>query len=61
MVAKKYSKGDKVPEALLKEGMSFYKMGDAQTGNLVLQRLIQGYPGTESAARARQIMKDGLK
>jgi tol-pal system protein YbgF len=60
MVAKKYSKGDKVPEALLKEGISFYKMGDSQTGNLVLQRLVQGYPGTEAATKAKKIIKDGL-
>jgi tol-pal system protein YbgF len=60
LVTKRYSKGDKVPEALLKEGMAFYKTGDGQTGNLVLQRLIQGYPATEAAAKARKIVKDGL-
>ncbi len=60
MVAKRYSKGDKVPDALLKEGMAFHKTGDSQTGNLVLQRLIQGYPATEAAAKAKKIVKDGL-
>ena len=60
MVAKRYSKGDKVPDALLKEGMAFHKTGDSQTGNLVLQRLIQAYPATEAAAKAKKIVKDGL-
>jgi tol-pal system protein YbgF len=60
MVAKRYSKGDKVAEALLKEGMSFHKTGDSQTGNLVLQRLILGYPNTDAAAKAKKIVKDGL-
>jgi tol-pal system protein YbgF len=60
VVAKRYSKSDKVPEALLKEGISFHKSGDPQTGNLVLQRLIQGYPNTDSAAKAKKIVKEGL-
>lgn len=59
-VAKKYSTSDKVPEALLKQGMSFYKLGDKETGALVLQRLIQGHPGTEAAAKAKKIIKDGI-
>jgi tol-pal system protein YbgF len=60
VVAKRYSKSDKVPEALLKEGVSFHKSGDPQTGNLVLQRLIQGYPNTDAAAKAKKIVKEGL-
>jgi tol-pal system protein YbgF len=60
VVAKRYSKSDKVPEALLKEGISFHKSGDPQTGNLVLQRLIQGYPNTDAAAKAKKIVKEGL-
>lgn len=59
-VAKKYSSSDKVPDSLLKQGMSFYKLGDDQTGNLVLQHLVQGYPATDAAAKAKGILKDGL-
>lgn len=59
-VAKKYSSSDKVPDALLKQGISFHKLGDEQTGNLVLQHLVQGYPASEAAAKAKKILKDGL-
>ena len=59
-VSKKYPKGDKVPDALLKQGMSFYKMEDSETGNLVLERLVHGYPNTDAAAKAKKIMKEGL-
>ncbi len=59
-VSKKFPKGDKVPDALLKQGMSFYKMEDSETGNLVLERLVHGYPNTDAAARAKKIMKEGL-
>jgi tol-pal system protein YbgF len=59
-VVKKYSASDKVPDALLRQGMSFHKLGDDQTGNLVLQHLVQGYPASEAAAKAKKILKDGL-
>ncbi len=60
MIEKKFSGSDKLPEALLKEGMAFYKTGDDETGNLILQRLIQGHPSTEAANKAKRIMKEGL-
>ncbi|MRR14080.1 tol-pal system protein YbgF [archaeon] len=59
-VSKKFPKGDKVPDALLKQGMSFYQMEDSETGNLVLERLVHGYPNSDAAARAKKIMKEGI-
>jgi TolA-binding protein len=40
--------------------MSFYKLGDDQTGKLVLEHLVQDYPSTEAASKAKRILKDGL-
>lgn len=60
-IAKKYNASDKVPDALLKQGMSFYKLGDDQTGKLVLEHLVQGYPASEAAEKAKRILKDGLE
>ncbi|HPX51477.1 MAG: tol-pal system protein YbgF [Desulfomonilia bacterium] len=60
LVAKKYAKSQKVPDCLLKQGMAFHKMGDSETGNIILKKLIQGYSSTEAAAKANKIVKDGL-
>ncbi len=60
LVAKKYAKSRKVPDCLLKQGMAFHKMGDSETGNIILKKLVQGYPATEAAAKAKKIVKDGL-
>jgi len=60
LVVKKFTSSEKVPECLLKQGMSFIKMGDKETGELILQQLITGYANTEAAARAKKLIKDGI-
>jgi hypothetical protein len=40
--------------------MAFHKMGDSETGNIIMKQLIQGYPSTEAAAKAKKIVKGGL-
>ncbi|MBN2298338.1 MAG: tol-pal system protein YbgF [Deltaproteobacteria bacterium] len=60
LVVKKFSTSEKVPECLLKQGMSFIKMGDKETGELILQQLISGYSNTDAAAKAKKIIKDGI-
>ncbi|MFY9399097.1 MAG: tol-pal system protein YbgF [Desulfomonilia bacterium] len=60
LVAKKFSKSGKVPECLLKQGMAFYKMGDKETGGIILQQLLKDHPSTDAAARAKKILKEGL-
>ena len=59
LVTKKYAKSEKVPECLLKQGMAFHKMGDSETGNIILKQLIQGHPATDAATKAKKIVKDG--
>lgn len=56
-VAKKFKSSDKVPEALYKQGLAFYKMGDGDTGSLILEQLIKDHPKTDAAKKARKSLK----
>ena len=56
-VVKKFKDSDKVPEALYKEGLSFLKMGDKDTGTLILQQLIKDHPKTDAAKKAKKALK----
>jgi len=60
LVVRKYTTSEKVSDCLLKQGMSFVRMGDKETGALILQQLLKGYPESDAAAKARKIMKDGI-
>lgn len=53
-VVQNYSKGNKVPDALLKQAFSFLKLGDPSSAKLLFQRVIKDYPNTTSARRARE-------
>ncbi len=53
-VVQNYSKGNKVPDALLKQAFSFLKLGDRSSSKLLFQRIIKDYPNTTSARRARE-------
>ena len=48
-VIEKYPKGSKVPAAMLKQGLSFYNIGDKANGRLILQELVKKFPGTNEA------------
>jgi tol-pal system protein YbgF len=52
-VAKNYPDGDKVPYALLKQGIAFMNMGDKASAKLILQRVINDYPNTNQARTAK--------
>jgi len=52
-VIKKYPKGNKVPNALLKQALSFMELGDKASAKLLLQRVMKEYPNTSSARIAR--------
>jgi tol-pal system protein YbgF len=52
-VAKNYPEGDKVPYALLKQGLSFLNLGDKAGARLILQQVIRDYPNTNQARIAR--------
>ncbi len=53
-VIEKYPRGNKIPAALFKQGLSFLALGDRSNGRLVLEELIQKYPKSNEAAAARK-------
>ena len=52
-VIKKYPKGNKLPDALLKQAFSFIALNDTNSAKLLLQKLIDRYPTSEQAEIAR--------
>jgi tol-pal system protein YbgF len=52
-VIKGFPTSDKVPYALLKQGMSFQKLGDKGSAKIVYQQIIKKYPNTNQAKTAR--------
>ena len=52
-VIQNYPKGNKVPNALLKQALSFLKLGDKASSRLLLQRVMKDFPGTTPAEIAR--------
>ncbi|MBN2439038.1 MAG: tol-pal system protein YbgF [Deltaproteobacteria bacterium] len=52
-VTKNFPGGNKVPYALLKQGLSFLKLGDKASGKLLLQQVTKDYPNTSQARIAR--------
>jgi len=52
-VVKKYPEGNKVPFALLKQGLSFEKLGDKTSAKLLLQQVIRDFPNTSQSRIAR--------
>jgi len=53
-VINKYPKGNKVPNALLKQALSFMELQDKSSAKLLLQRVIKEYPNTSPARIARK-------
>jgi tol-pal system protein YbgF len=43
-VISRYTKSNKVPDSLLKQGMAFAKLGDNESAKIVLNKLIKKYP-----------------
>lgn len=52
-----YANGDKAPDALLQEALSFLNLGDRASARELLGRLIGKYPGTDAAEKAREQLK----
>jgi len=52
-VTKKFPSSNKVPHALLKQGLSFLSLGDKASARLLLQQIIKDYPNTTQAKTAR--------
>ncbi len=56
-VVDEYSKGNKVPSALLKQAYSFANLGEKGNARLILNDLIKKYPQTQEAATAKEKLK----
>lgn len=52
-VVRDYPGGDKVPAALLKQGLAFLEIGEKEGGVATLQDLVKKYPKSEEAKKAR--------
>ncbi|MFQ5900240.1 MAG: tol-pal system protein YbgF [Thermodesulfobacteriota bacterium] len=57
MVINRYPEGDKLPDALLKEGLSFYNLGKLEIAKIFLERVTEGYPKTRFATIAGNNLK----
>ncbi len=53
-VIENYPKGNKIQAALLKQGFSFFNLGDKANGRLVLKELINKYPNSSETKIAKQ-------
>jgi len=58
-VIEDHSKSNKYKAALLKQGISFFKLKKDQAGKLVLDDLIKKYPDSAEAKRAQAYLKSG--
>jgi len=57
-VTKKFPSSNKVPYALLKQGISFQNLGDKVSAKLLLQQVIKDYPNTSQARIARTKLQE---
>jgi tol-pal system protein YbgF len=53
-----YAKGDKVPGALLKQGLAFLALGDKASAKQLLTQLINDFPNLPEANTARSRLSD---
>lgn len=56
-VIENYPSGNKVPAALLKQGLSFLNIGDTNNARLVFKELVAKHPSTNEAGIAKQKLK----
>jgi tol-pal system protein YbgF len=57
LVRRNYPEGDKVPASLLKLGFAFAELGDKVDARLILQELVDRYPQSEEATKAKDKLK----
>lgn len=53
-VVRDYPAGDKVPAALLKQGLAFLEIGEKDGGVATLQDLVKRYPRSDEAKKAKE-------
>ena len=54
---KKNPGSDKVPGAMLKQGLAFFALKDKKNGTLFLEKLIDKYPDSEQARLAKKKLR----
>jgi tol-pal system protein YbgF len=59
-VIKNFPGKEKAPAAMLKQGMAFKGLGDDKSARYIYKKLIEGYPKSEEAGKAKKLLK-GLK
>jgi tol-pal system protein YbgF len=57
-VIKNYPGKDKVTAAMLKQAMAFKEIKDVKSARYVLKKLVEGYPKSEEAKKARVMLKE---
>ncbi|MFH2064046.1 MAG: tol-pal system protein YbgF [Pseudomonadota bacterium] len=57
-VKKKFPKGNKIPSALLKQGMSFQQLNEKANARLILEELVNRFPNSNEADIAKKILKN---
>ncbi len=53
-VIQKYGDHPKAASALLKQGLTFHTLGDEKNARVILQRVIEGFPLSDEAKRAKE-------
>ncbi len=56
-IIQKYGDHPKVASAMLKQALAFESTGDKATGKLLLQKVIERFPLSEEAAKAKQMLQ----
>ena len=56
-IIQKYGEQPKVASAMLKQAMAFEASGDKATGNLLLQRVVERFPLSDEAKKAKQLLQ----
>lgn len=57
-VIKNYPGKEKVVAAMLKQAMAFNAIKDAKSAKFVLKKLIEGFPKSEEAKKAKELLKE---
>lgn len=58
-VIKNFPTKEKVPAAMLKQAMAFNAINDQKSAKYVLKKLVETFPKSDEAGRARELLKDG--
>ena len=57
-VIKKYPKSNKLPDAILKQGLAFLELGDKIDAKIILENLVKKYPQTKQAEIAQNKLRN---